>query len=309
MQNIHSFLLVPGCHKSIRAGVILCVYGLAATFVAAGTRWIPGEDIVAYANGVNSETESDEILPVVYEKAEFSNYSDVDTLAAGDTAEAAETSQEKDAGGSQRILDEGAMVVLMERTASYDESYGVAEETEQVAQIPLEEKVMTIADESSAAMQEELAEQIAAAEIKARKAKEEARRQKELEANRIHLSDLETQILCRIVEAEATGEDVNGKMLVANVVLNRVNNSSFPDNVEDVVFAPGQFSPIKDGRYYSVSITDTTRQAVERVLNGEDASRGALYFMSRQGADRDNAAWFDSHLYWLFNYGCHDFYK
>lgn len=33
------------------------------------------------------------------------------------------------------------------------------------------------------------------------------------------------------------GEDHKGKVLVANVVLNRVKNKSFPSTIKDVVFA------------------------------------------------------------------------
>ena len=91
------------------------------------------------------------------------------------------------------------------------------------------------------------------------------------DSTKIELSATEKNILMRIVEAEATGEDITGKMLVANVVLNRVNNSSFPDTVEGVVFQRNgsvyQFSPIKDGRYYKVEISDETKKAVKRVLN------------------------------------------
>ena len=39
-----------------------------------------------------------------------------------------------------------------------------------------------------------------------------------------HLSDQDYDALLRIVEAEAGGEDADGKLLVANVVLNRVND-------------------------------------------------------------------------------------
>ncbi|HIU67361.1 MAG TPA: cell wall hydrolase, partial [Candidatus Caccomorpha excrementavium] len=46
----------------------------------------------------------------------------------------------------------------------------------------------------------------------------------------------EVEILQRIVEAEATGQDVKGKILVANVVLNRVMSDGFPDTIEEVVF-------------------------------------------------------------------------
>lgn len=184
------------------------------------------------------------------------------------------------------------------------------EEAAKFEQIQLEEMPCTAEQASIEAMQLDLAEEIARKEKKARIAAARKRaRQKALEEKKIYLTEKETKILQRIVEAEATGQDVTGKMLVANVVLNRVNSDRFPDSVEEVVFAPGQFSPIKDGRYYSVSITDTTKDAVERVLNGEDASNGALFFMSRNGADKNNARWFDNNLVWIQAYGGHDFFK
>lgn len=74
-------------------------------------------------------------------------------------------------------------------------------------------------------------------------------------------------------------------MLVANVVLNRVKNKSFPSTIKDVVFAHRggtyQFSPIMDGRYYTVNVSDDTKSAVKDALAGVDHSAGALYFMER----------------------------
>ena len=132
-------------------------------------------------------------------------------------------------------------------------------------------------------------------------------------STKIKLSSKEKAVLMRIVEAEATGEDMKGKMLVANVVLNRVNSSKFPDTVEEVVFQKSgsvyQFSPIKDGRYYKVNISAETKKAVNRVLNGEDESQGALYFMSRSKAKSSSVTWFDKALTKVFKYGTHEFYK
>lgn len=130
---------------------------------------------------------------------------------------------------------------------------------------------------------------------------------------KIQLSSSEKNILMRIVEAEATGEDIKGKMLVANVVMNRVNSGRFPDSVEEVVFQQNgsvyQFSPIKDGRYYEVSISKETKKAVNRVLKGEDESKGALFFMSRSRAKASSVTWFDRSLTKVFKYGTHEFYK
>lgn len=119
--------------------------------------------------------------------------------------------------------------------------------------------------------------------------------------------------LLQIVEAEATGGDVYSKMLVANVVLNRVEDDHFPDNIYDVVWqqvgGSPQFSPTSDGRIYSVEITDDTIEAVDRALNGEDNSQGALFFIARSSASEQNAEWFDSTLKWMFEYGGHEYYK
>ncbi|MDO4553778.1 MAG: cell wall hydrolase, partial [Lachnospiraceae bacterium] len=127
------------------------------------------------------------------------------------------------------------------------------------------------------------------------------------------LSTKEYNILARIVEAEATDKDKKSKILVANVVLNRVRSEEFPDTVEGVVFqnvnGAVQFSPVADGRYYSVPIKDSTLESVDRALAGEDYSEGALYFVERDLADSDNVNWFDRSLTRLFEYEGHEFYK
>lgn len=127
------------------------------------------------------------------------------------------------------------------------------------------------------------------------------------------LSDKDHEALLRIVEAEAGGEDQNGKLLVANVVLNRVNSELFPDTVWEVVMQKeqgiAQFSPTVDGRYQSVTVSEDTREAVERALYGEDISQGALYFCAREKADSKKVQWFDRKLTRLFAYGHHEFFQ
>lgn len=128
----------------------------------------------------------------------------------------------------------------------------------------------------------------------------------------IELSSEDYNSLLRIIEAEATGEDLKGKILVGNVIMNRVRNSEFPDTVKEVVFqrvdGHVQFSPTADGRYESVNITDETKEAVNCILAGEDYSQGALFFSARDKADPTNMSWFDNNLKWLFAYGGHEFY-
>ncbi|MDE7360113.1 MAG: cell wall hydrolase [Lachnospiraceae bacterium] len=132
------------------------------------------------------------------------------------------------------------------------------------------------------------------------------------QTKKYQLSDKDYDALLRIVEAEAGGEDQDGKLLVANVVLNRVNNELFPDTVFQVVMQKEQglapCSPTVDGRYQTVRVSDDTVEAVERALYGEDISRGALYFCAREKADSDKLKWFDRKLTRLFSYGHHEFF-
>lgn len=118
--------------------------------------------------------------------------------------------------------------------------------------------------------------------------------------------------LLRIVEAEASGEDETGKLLVANVVLNRVKDEDFPDTITDVIFQKNkgvtQFSPVSNGRFWKVEISEETISAVNRALSGEDVSQGALYFVARKYADAENMRWFDERLDYLFAHGGHEFF-
>lgn len=126
-------------------------------------------------------------------------------------------------------------------------------------------------------------------------------------------SQSDIEVLQRIVEAEAGGEDADGRLLVANVVLNRVKDEMFPDNIPDVVFQKDngvtQFSPVSNGSYYRVTVSEETAAAVERALAGEDISDGALYFVARKYADPKNLKWFDENLTFLFQHGGHEFFR
>ena len=127
------------------------------------------------------------------------------------------------------------------------------------------------------------------------------------------VTNKEVDMLERIVEAEASGEDTIGKILIVNVILNRIADDEFPDSIKEVIFqtvaGDYQFSPISDERYWSVEVTENTEEAVQRALEGEDYSEGALYFMSRKNARKSNIKWFDQNLERLFKHGGHEFFK
>lgn len=125
----------------------------------------------------------------------------------------------------------------------------------------------------------------------------------------IKISNEEYESLQRIVEAEAGNQDDIGRILVANVVLNRVKSEVYPDTILENIFRHSgdvyQFQPVKNGTYYSVTVSEKTKECVDRALAGEDYSQGALYF-TRKTAE---SSWFNTSLTLLFVHGAHYFYK
>lgn len=56
------------------------------------------------------------------------------------------------------------------------------------------------------------------------------------------LSTEDATLIVRTVWLEAGNQPIEGKRLVAAVILNRVESEQFPDTVEGVLSAPGQFA-------------------------------------------------------------------
>lgn len=127
------------------------------------------------------------------------------------------------------------------------------------------------------------------------------------------MSDEDYETLLKIVEAEAGTEDIKGRVLVANVIMNRVEHEEFPDTITEVVYeyrsGVPQFSPVYDGRIYRVTVSDQTREAVKQAIEGVDYSEGALFFVYKEAAEKDNVEWFESELKSLFKHGVHEFYR
>ena len=141
------------------------------------------------------------------------------------------------------------------------------------------------------------------ADVRGKKAEEERRA-----ARRIKYTDEDYQVLLRIVQAEAGICDPKGKILVADVIINRVLSGKFPDSVKAVVYQPSQFQPVSNGTINTVKVTAETIECVDRALAGEDYSNGALYFMNRR-ASGSAASWFDRRLTYLFAHDGHEFFR
>jgi N-acetylmuramoyl-L-alanine amidase len=87
------------------------------------------------------------------------------------------------------------------------------------------------------------------------------------------------QLLACLVHAEAGNQDMTGKRLVVDTVLNRVADPRFPNTISGVIYEKNQFSPVTNGAladaYYTV--TDEDFQAVAMELS-DQIDYSILYF-------------------------------
>lgn len=65
-------------------------------------------------------------------------------------------------------------------------------------------------------------------------------------------------LMARVVRAEAGDQSMEGKRLVADVILNRADDWRFPSDIQDIIYAPGQFQTVQNGAInrYTPDITD-----------------------------------------------------
>lgn len=298
MLNIHSFL--PGIKKRIRKSMESCY---------KSSLLVVGYTLVAIIILLNSDVSEEK------DKNVIEAYAKTEDIVGSFVGTHEETAKKANIRVDQNPQD----TIIQKETISDVYSMGVVN-TVVVSAIDeaFEEQQKEEIEENRARRLEadEEAREAAVVKTQQEKAKKSAKikeGKKAVKSNAITLSASEREILERIVEAEATGEDLKGRILVANVILNRVKSKKFPDTVKGVVFQRNgsrvQFSPTKDGRYWSVKVTKKTKQAVDEVLAGTDYSKGALYFSARSKADPSNMSWFDRNLTWLFRYKGHEFYK
>lgn len=136
---------------------------------------------------------------------------------------------------------------------------------------------------------------------------------KEIETSYDLYSKKEIEVLERIVEAECTGQSIEAKMNVANVIINRVNSDEFPNTIKEVVFQKVngyyQFTPILDKRYWKVTISDETIEAVKNIFTMEDTTDGALFFCNINSSNKKNVGWFKNLEYLFTDDSNHSFYR
>lgn len=83
---------------------------------------------------------------------------------------------------------------------------------------------------------------------------------------KLFISEEERRLLAQLVEAEAGGESLIGKIAVVNVVLNRVNDKDFPNTITEVIMQKGQFTPVATGRINN-SPSEESMLAVKKAID------------------------------------------
>ena len=99
----------------------------------------------------------------------------------------------------------------------------------------------------------------------------------------------DTTLLACLIQCESGTYE--GQLAVANVILNRVNSSKYPNSISGVIYAAGQFGPVSSGslaRRLEKGPSATAMQAATDALNGTNNIGSFVHFRSAKGADVDS---------------------
>lgn len=99
-------------------------------------------------------------------------------------------------------------------------------------------------------------------------------------------SESEKRLLAKAVYGEARGESFRGQIAVAAVILNRMDHAGFPDSVHGVIYQENAFTAVKDGQI-NLEPDREAMKAVEKAIQGEDPTQGAVYYYNPRIATSD----------------------
>ncbi|WP_419049983.1 cell wall hydrolase [Gallintestinimicrobium sp.] len=186
-----------------------------------------------------------------------------------------------------------------EEEVQQDETAALQAEASETAQNEIEEvQTAEEAAQLEAEAQAKAAEEAARleAEAQAKAAAEEAARiaaeaqQAALAAQAAQtaaISAEELKLLANIIYCEAGSESYVGKVAVGNVIMNRVKSASQPNTITEVVYAKGQFSPVRNGSLQRALSSDKADaacyQAAIEALAGAQPVGGKLFFRRNNG--------------------------
>lgn len=120
------------------------------------------------------------------------------------------------------------------------------------------------------------------------------------------------KMLAHLMQHEANGQPLEGKIAVLEVAINRIYSSRFPNTVEAVVYQPGQFSNLR--RIKGFEPTAEERAIVMSVINGQSSvldNSKVLFFRNPWTCIKTKASvaknW--GSRKWFMGIGDHAFYE
>lgn len=130
----------------------------------------------------------------------------------------------------------------------------------------------------------------------------------------VSYSEEDLKLLAALVHAEAGNQCYEGKLAVANVVLNRVKSSKYPNSISKVIYQSGQFTVAKSGSLakqldnyenYSSESQKLTIKAAKAALEGANNIGNRLYFNAYKTAVKkgylekySTCVKIEDHLFW-----------
>ncbi len=257
--------------------------------------WVPAENLV------ETEISNEEAVAaneqVIAERT--------GATASEDEFFAEEEVQQDETAALQAEASEAAQNEIEEVQAAEEaarlEAEAQAKAAEEAARLEAEVQAKAAAEEAArleAEAQAKAAEEAARleAEAQAKAAAEEAARiaaeaqQAALAAQAAQtaaISAEELKLLANIIYCEAGSESYVGKVAVGNVIMNRVKSASQPNTITEVVYAKGQFSPVRNGSLQRALSSDKADaacyQAAIEALAGAQPVGGKLFFRRNNG--------------------------
>ena len=156
---------------------------------------------------------------------------------------------------------------------------------EEAARIEAEAQAKATAEEAArieAEAQAKAAEEAAQLEAEAQQAALAAQT-----AQTAAISAEELKLLANIIYCEAGSESYVGKVAVGNVIMNRVKSASQPNTITEVIYAKGQFSPVRNGSLQRALSSDKADaacyQAAIEALSGAQPVGDKLFFRRNNG--------------------------
>ena len=249
--------------------------------------WVPAENLVE--TEISNEAAVAANMQVIAERT--------GTTASEDEFFAEKEVQQDETAALQADASEAAQNEIEEVQAA-EEAARAEAEAKAAAEAQAAEEAARAEAEAKAAAEAQAAEEAArlAAEAQAQAAAEEAARiaaeaqQAALAAQAAQttaISAEELKLLANIIYCEAGSESYVGKVAVGNVIMNRVKSASQPNTITEVVYAKGQFSPVRNGSLQRALSSDkadaSCYQAAIEALAGAQPVGEKLFFRRNNG--------------------------